>query len=598
MKIKHLFMVATAAFLIAACKNQESNSSKSAAVLEKLKIDETKWLYSEKGGVYYQIGLQYAENPADSSYQNMGIFVPEQYFSAKDNGDGTFTAKINEDGKKGNWSAKNAPWVIPVETPGYAALKPPADYADGVKPFTDAGFVFLFAGCRGRDSGAPSGVVDLKAAIRYARHNSSILPGNGEKLFCYGMSGGGAQSAILGASGDSPLYAPYLEKIGAANESDAVFGAMCWCPITNLDIANSAYEWNMGLAREYAEESAQNNMPLSEMTFNFPSISADSKSSEKEMLQNAILPFVSARLAKSFASYINEIALKDENGQTLVLEETADGYFQAGSYYDFIKKIAEDSLNSFLKNTTFPFDASKQEEHMAMLSPSFVPRGPQQNGEHTNFEQIDNVRRIAGGGGIKIEGVYNTAEEYIAALNVKSEWVKYENGEAKITSLADFARFCKRPTKTVGAFDSLDKNQGENELFSFGNGTNAHFDKYLLEILRGTDFEDDFQKDISSTDSLNTSMKTRSDMYNPMYYLTDFYGGKGSSKIAKNWRIHSGIFQGDTAICTEANLALALRAILPKNAVEFEAVWGKYHVEAESSGSAEQNFIDWVNSCE
>lgn len=24
---------------------------------------------------------------------------------------------------------------------------------------------------------------------------------------------------------------------------------MCWCPITNLDIANEAYEWNMGVTR-------------------------------------------------------------------------------------------------------------------------------------------------------------------------------------------------------------------------------------------------------------------------------------------------------------------------------------------------------------
>ncbi len=28
--------------------------------------------------------------------------------------------------------------------------------------------------------------------------------------------------------------------------SDSVYGSMCWCPITNLDVADAAYEWNMG----------------------------------------------------------------------------------------------------------------------------------------------------------------------------------------------------------------------------------------------------------------------------------------------------------------------------------------------------------------
>ena len=61
------------------------------------------------------------------------------------------------------------------------------------------------AGCRGRDAGAPAGVTDLKAAIRYLRYHGDELPGDTEQIFSFGMSGGGAQSALLGATGDSPL---------------------------------------------------------------------------------------------------------------------------------------------------------------------------------------------------------------------------------------------------------------------------------------------------------------------------------------------------------------------------------------------------------
>ena len=48
-------------------------------------------------------------------------------------------------------------------------------------------------------------------------------------------------------------YYPYLESIGAAMTdengkkiSDAIEGSMCWCPVTSLDSADEAYEWNMG----------------------------------------------------------------------------------------------------------------------------------------------------------------------------------------------------------------------------------------------------------------------------------------------------------------------------------------------------------------
>ena len=172
-----------------------------------------------------------------------------------DNGDGTYTCTVSVQGEQNGYTAATAPIVMPVETPGYAAMTAPSGYVSGASAYTDAGFVYLYAGCRGRDAGAPAGVTALKAAVRFYRSVEELLPGDTERIFTFGMSGGGAQSALMGATGDSALYDPYLQAIGAVEGySDAIYGAMCWCPITNLDTADAAYEWNMGLAREGLDE--------------------------------------------------------------------------------------------------------------------------------------------------------------------------------------------------------------------------------------------------------------------------------------------------------------------------------------------------------
>jgi hypothetical protein len=49
-----------------------------------------------------------------------------------------------------------------------------------------------------------------------------------------------------GASGDSPIYEKYLKELGAADASDAIFAVGAWCPITDLEHADGAYEWNWG----------------------------------------------------------------------------------------------------------------------------------------------------------------------------------------------------------------------------------------------------------------------------------------------------------------------------------------------------------------
>ncbi len=224
-----------------------------------------------------------------------------------------------------------------------------------------------------------------------------------------------------------------------------------------------------------------------------------------------------------------------------------------------------------------------------------MPDGEMQGGGR--IEDIDGIARTETTSTETDSATYETAEEYIASLNKDVQWVSYdsETNTATITSVADFAKVCKSASKSVGAFDDLNRTQGENELFGYGDGNGAHFDPIMADFLVGTEYEEAFKEDLAKTDALGNTVDVRLNMYNPMYYLSDYYEGYKTSSPAKYWRIRTGINQGDTALTTEMNLALALESYGAD--VDFETVWAQAHVEAERTGSSSENFIAWVNEC-
>ena len=537
-------------------------------------VDMSSWLYDADSDVYYQTGLSYCAAPADEEYETMGIYVPGAYFDAVDNGDGTFTCTVDRSGTAGSYTAVDAPMVIPVNTPGYSAMSAPSGYTD-VSAYTDAGMICLYAGCRGRDHGAPAGVTDLKAAIRYVRANAQLLPGDSTSIFSYGMSGGGAQSALLGATGDAQEYDAYLEEIGAVmDQSDVVLGSMCWCPITSLEAGDMAYEWQLGSTRTGLDEQEQ---------------------------------AVSDELAREFAAYINDLALTtpsdgDGGQEILLLEESEDGIYQAGSYYDYVKSEIERSLENFLQDTEFPYDASTSA--FGGFGGGRGDAGPAAGGnrkQEADFEAIDDISRTPTTGGMSLTGTYETAADYIDALNEEGSWVIYDEntGEVTISSIAEFTSRLKTASKAIGAFDQLDRGQGENTLFGYGDGSGAHFDPYLSDVLINldNDYAFDYMEDLEREDSLGRTVQERLEMYSPLYYLLPAYDGYGGSMPAAYWRIRTGINQGDTSNTTEINLALALQQYPDVEDVDFEMVWGQGHTQAERTGDSESNFIAWVDSC-
>ena len=545
--------------------NDQASSSQETATVGQysLAFDNAAWQYDEINDIYWQVGVVYVANPASLDYETLGIYVPGAYLEATANGDGTYTASVKSDAQVGQFTAATAPYVLPVNTPGFNASQAPTWLADGIANYTQAGMIYLQPGIRGRDNttdsqgqevvgGAPWGVTDLKAAIRYVRYNKDVLPGDTDKIVSFGHSGGGAQSAILGASGDSTLYNPYLEALGAAMKdkegnpiSDAPYGTMTWSPITSLDYADAAYEWNLG---QFADSNTR-----AEGTFT-QALSQD--------------------LAKEYANYINQLGLKHE-GQALTLTESSEGIYTQGSYATYLEGVVNQSLNNFLADTSFPYTSDG-----------------------------------AGPGGSTESVTYETAQAFIDSLNAETQWVTYDAAanRAKISSLADFAKYVKTASKSVPAFDALDRSLAENAVFGVADANELHFDQLVARLLKNnqakyeslTDWNSqyvtDFESDLAKTDSLGKTIAERQDLYNPMFYLTSAYSGYQTSKPAPHWRIRSGLSQGDTALTVESNLALALenQANGAVKSVDFATVWGQGNTTAERTGHASANFIQWV----
>lgn len=229
--------------------------------------------------------------------------------------------------------------------------------------------------------------------------------------------------------------------------------------------------------------------------------------------------------------------------------------------------------------------------------------GPGGDGENTgnmNFEAMDGIGRMnVAASGLSLTGTYETAQDYIDALNAEGEWVTWDEatGKVTITSVADFTQRLKNASKSLGAFDQLDAGQGENTLFGYGDGNGAHFDAILAELVAGSEYAEAYATDLSREDTVGNTVDVRVNMYNPMYYLSAAYEGYQTAEPAAYWRIRTGITQGDTALCTEVDLALAAEAYSDQTQVDFETVWAQGHTEAERSGSATANFIAWVNEC-
>ncbi|CAL9359557.1 subtype B tannase [Streptomyces sp. Tu 3180] len=179
-------------------------------------------------------------------YQSMNVFVPESAF-------GDQRAPVY-------FAVNNSGWMASYIRASVTAGASYTSATSNVGAALKAGYVFVDVASRSRGlvgadgsfpGKAPAAVADAKAAVRYLRLNDTAMPGSAERIVVNGTSGGGALASILGASGNSGEYTPYLAAIGAAGIDakgrstlrDDVFAVNAYCPITDLGNADTAYEW-------------------------------------------------------------------------------------------------------------------------------------------------------------------------------------------------------------------------------------------------------------------------------------------------------------------------------------------------------------------
>ena len=286
--------------------------------------------------------IVYVQNPVEPDYQTLNIYVPEAYFN---------------NGKINGFNAKSAPIFLPNSVGGYmpakAATYDAKGFGSGDKPNAiltalSKGYVVASVGARGRTlekdgkytGKAPAVIIDLKSAVRYLHFNDEAMPGDANKIISNGTSAGGALSALLGASGDSMDYVEYLKQAGAAEASDVIFAVSAYCPITNLEHADSAYEWEFNGLNDYRRMDMSR---LNAQSFNDRSQAAAKATIEGTLTAAEIQ--LSDQLKAEFPSYLNSLKLEDEKGNALTLDGQGNGSFK-----DYMKNIIVRSADKARKN--------------------------------------------------------------------------------------------------------------------------------------------------------------------------------------------------------------------------------------------------------
>ena len=292
-----------------------------------------------------------------SELQKLSVYIPAEYLRGE---------MIN------GYSAKTAPIFLPNGVGGYMPgkiLEPSENDrmsggANASLVALSRGLVVISPAIRGRTTTmngvyvgkAPALIVDYKAAVRWIRHNRDKLPaGDVEKIISNGTSAGGALSALLGATGNAPEYQTYLNVLGAADERDDIFASSDYCPITNLENADAAYEWIFYGENKYFPamwqlqdlEARGKNSPA-KIALDKP-LNADAANNPVPVKKSSEMTAEEIRVSKilrdAFPAYVNSLNLRDANGNPLTLDKNGNGSFKTFVKQKYIES-AQAALDS------------------------------------------------------------------------------------------------------------------------------------------------------------------------------------------------------------------------------------------------------------
>lgn len=501
-----------------------------------LKDFRDKWVYYDEYDCYGLEYIVYCDNPADPVKECMNIYVPAAYMNA----DGT----INEKGTVNGYTAATAPIIYQNGIGGYAeadASKISARNSDYIKQ----GYVFVSPASRGKETQSedgtyigksPAGLVDLKAGIRFLKANDAEMAGDANKIISIGTSAGGAMSALLASTGNAKDYDPYLREIGAVmDQGDDVYAAQAYCPITDLDHADQAYEWMYQNLQTYSN-------------------SRSGDSGESTDFEKA----VSAQMASGYVDYINSLKLVNaETGEPLTLNE--DG--RSGSFYDYMVQEVEDAAGVYLnKLSEGSLDVPYTLDDYLKGNYTKQSRGGKQGGGETQGTDL-------------------------------TSFLSWDGSSAKITSLDDYLADYNPRMKSVMAFDNLEMNENSGENLEFGDETHQylHFDSYMPDVLESlkAEYPEEYAKYAEGYDAVigDKALAERKKLLNPLNYI-----GSDSVDTAEHVRIRVGTQDADTSLSTSAVLALSLENKTDAD-VDYALVWDQPHGNADYDGE----LVQWID---
>lgn len=519
------------------------------------------WEYAETYHCWMLEDVLYTPIARVPKFQRLSIFVPE--------------GLMNDDGTP-KPESRTVPIVFENNSAGYAQmphtwLGGPRNYAI---PYLEHGLIYVTCGCRGRESRdaegkfvgkAPGSLVDLKTAIRFLRHNRSVLPGDWSRIISVGWSAGGALSSLLALTGDNPVFMPYLKENGAfSEESDEVFAAQIYCPIVDLEHADLAYEWCF-----HADKENENS----------PAGPAEVMTPFKEAL--------SAELSRRYVEYFNNLNLTaPEDGK--LLRFNSDG--RSGSAYDYLMEKLEASASDYLSRLEKGCLPEKYsisdylDGNYTYLAPAPMPEPPRSQQLMSLGELMCRPPK-----GTNQHSFVLPMEQFHGKN--KHGWLSWDGSHAHISDLDAYVVNHRRRMKPCPAFDKLPMDSGENQLFGNASGDYVHFSPDLAPALAAIakQFPEEaaqyFRGYAQTVFDRQLAEKVR--LMNPF----SFIGPGVQSKQASHYRIRVGAKDADTAFTVGLTLALKLENA-DCGTVDFAFVWDQPHCEADYPGE----ILEWIDS--
>ncbi|GGZ37943.1 subtype B tannase [Streptomyces poonensis] len=441
-------------------------------------------------------------------YQSMNVFVPESAFG--DQRTPIYFA-VNNSG----WKASYIRASVTAGT-SYDSAK------SNVGAALKAGYVFVDVANRSRGllgadgtypGKAPAAVVDAKAAVRYLRLNDAAMPGSAERIVINGTSGGGALVSILGASGNSAEYTPYLAAIGAAGVDakgrstlrDDVFAVNAYCPITDLGNADVAYEW------------LYNVLGTRDTTGSDPS------------------PEAAAEIAARFGAYEKSLGLRSPDGSRLTAATMLDTIEQE------VVRSAETYLKADPAHTVPPLGGTFE-------ITSGGPGGPPTTKSYVN-DWID----------------VDTATRTVRSVDM----AKY------LAFVATQATLKTTPAFDAVGVDGNTTSGTETDLFGPSAQRYLNYTEYSWNhndvAGDGSGLDDTGLTWKQYTTKKSTTVDDQVHLINPM----DFVGT--SADTAPNWYVRHGTRDRDTAFTVSVNLDRALAADRQVKNLDYRLAWNQPH---------------------